>query len=217
MAKERGQDVSTNVPSDIQDWLREHRLARHIKWPTTPPVTKNDPHFDPEHDDVKHHYVRVPVESLADLKAWIGIPNAKQPLDEKGHPAQATHDSSRQPAPIVTGSTGDDTVRAAEFHVLREEVDDRMLGDAFWGGIIRELLGRWREVPMLVIPSLVVPDGTTARFSNTPTALFDTVTVYGTGSLRFLTSTKLICRTFELRPGKRQPGQTGGITANTSI
>lgn len=217
MAMERGQDVARDVPSDLQSWLRQHRLDQHIqKWSTTPPAAKGDQHFDPERDDVKQYYVRVPVESLADLKAWIGIPNTKQPPDEWSRPAQATHDSSRQPAPIVIGSTEDATVRAAEFHVLREEVDDRMLGDAFWAGIIRNLLARWREIPILVIPSLVVPDGTTARFSNTPTALFDTVTVYGTGSLHFLTNTKLICRTFELRAGKQQPRQTDATTAYTS-
>lgn len=219
MPMERDQDVARDVPSDLRSWLQQHRLDKHVQnWSPTRQAVKADIHFDPERDEVKQYYLRVPVGSLADLKAWIGIPNSKQPQLEQGGETQADR-SSRPPAPIIMGSADDATVRAAEWHVLREEVDNGMVNDAFWGVIIRDLLARWREIPMLVIPSLVVPDGTVARFSNTPTALFDTVTVYGTGSLRFLTNTKLICRTFELRPGKSEPGKPGqrdGTTAYTS-
>jgi len=198
------QDAGRGVPSELRDWLREYRLDRHIKtWPTSSPP-KGDLWFDPDRDDVKQYYVRVPVESLADLKAWMGAPNNTAHGGERPDKTQATASASggRQPAPIITAASDDATVRAAERHVLFEDVDERMLGDPFWSGIVSGLLSRWREIPMLVLSSLVVFDDMTVRISNTPTALFDGVKIYPTGHLRFLNDCKLICRTFEMVPPK---------------
>jgi hypothetical protein len=206
------QDAARGVPSELRDWLREYRLDRHITtWPTSPPP-KGDLLFDPERADVKQYYVRVPVESLADLKAWIGAPNKNPASLEKAGRADATR-SGRQSAPIHTGGIDDPTLRAAEQQVLFEDVDERMLGDAFWSGVVRGLLDHWREIPMLVVSSLVVPDDVTVRISNTPTAVFDTVKVYPTGHLRFLNDCKLICRTFEMVAPK--PSTTVGDVTTT--
>ena len=199
------QDAAHGVPSELRDWLRDNRLDRHITtWPTTT-QPKGDVLFDPERDDMKQFYVRVPVESLADLKAWMGAPNRNPSgLDKAGRTDSRASGTAggRQPAPIQTGGLDDNTLRASERQVLFEDVDERMLGDPFWNGIIRGLLDRWHEIPMLVLPSLVVPDGVTVRIANTPTALFDSVKIYPTGHLRVLNDCKLICRSFEMVPPK---------------
>ena len=203
------QDASRGVPSELRDWLREYRLDTHIKtWPTSP-APKGDVLFDPERDDVKQYYVRVPVESLADLKAWTGAPNKNPASLEKAGRTDAPRASRRQTAPIRTGSLDDATLRAAEHQVLFEDVDERMLGDPFWSGIIRGLLDRYGEIPILVLPSLVVLDDMTVRIANTPTAVFDTVKIYPTGHLRILSDCKLICRSYEMIPPK--PTVAGGV------
>jgi hypothetical protein len=51
------------------------------------------------------------------------------------------------------------------------------------------------------VQDLVVHDGQTVTISNTPTAFFDNVTVYGTGLLDFQGNCKLIAETVEYVSG----------------
>ena len=76
-------------------------------------------------------------------------------------------------------------------------MDDKLLSNAFWRLIADGLLERWRMVNILCLLDLVVYDGQTVTLSNTQTAFFRKVTLYGSGILSLQSDCKIITDTFE--------------------
>ncbi len=205
------------APESIPERLKRYRLDRFVKTLPTLPRSHGDIRFDPSRDDVKQFYVHVPVQSLADLKLWMGYPN-----EQYAHPKQEGRPTPGVDPPVQTrhvgltvGPADEAVVEAAEHHVLFGYVDDSLLADPFWSSIVNGLLQRVPRIPIVLAENLVVPDGTTVTLANTPTAFFDRVTVYGSGSIRFLSDCKLIANTFEVLPAPSVSDGPGTTTTHT--
>jgi hypothetical protein len=126
----------------------------------------------------------------------MGIPNdhidptqPRDPLPCVNVPPVASIDALKQIDAQV--------VADAEYIVLNGYVDQDMLSNPFWGAVAEGLLGRFQSLSMLTLLDLVVHDGQTVVFSNTPTVYFNKVTVYGSGTLDFQSDCKMIAHTFE--------------------
>jgi hypothetical protein len=185
-------------------------LDRYISaLPTMPPIER-DIHLDPSDDDAAKYYLTAPVTSLADLKLWTGIPNDH--IDHTQHtdhlpcvkaPALASIDALKQ--------VDADVIADAEYTLLNGYVDDKLLSQPFWGAVAAGLLARMPSVTIVTLLDLIVRDGQTVTFSNTPTAYFNRVTVYGSGTLDFQSDTKMIVQTFEYIDSPKVKGEVGGV------
>jgi hypothetical protein len=148
---------------------------------------------------------------MADLKLWTGIPNDH--IDHAQHtahlpcvnvPALASIDALKQIDAHV--------IADAEYTLLNGYVDDKLLSQPFWGAVAAGLLARIPSLPILTLLDLIVRDGQAVTFSNTPTAYFNRVTVYGSGTLDFQSDTKMIVQTFEYIDSPKVKGEVGGIS-----
>jgi hypothetical protein len=195
------------VAETPQERLKRYRLDRFVTTLPKLPPPHGDIDFDPARADLKGFYILAPVKTLDDLKLWIGSPNdehAAHTAASRGRPL-----SQVGPAPALLD---DAVIAAAEQQVLFGRVDDALLSDPFWSGIVSGLLRRYSQIPILIAQDLVVPDRTTVRIANTPTAFFHRVTVYGSGTIRILSDCKLITETFEVLLA---PSTSGGPGATT--
>jgi hypothetical protein len=192
--EQTGRQEPLPIPEDPQERLKHYRLDRFVKTLPALPRSKGDIYFDPKREDVKQYYVRVPVESLADLKLWTGVPN-----DHIDHLRHWQHLRS-VPSPSIAKGRDDEMLRElgdaaladAEYNILHGFVDDVLIEDPHWGAIVRGLLERMQFINILTIDHLVVQDGQRVTISNTPTAYINRVTVYGSGSIVFASRCKLI-------------------------
>jgi hypothetical protein len=200
----KGSDVPSE-PETIQERLKRYRLDRFVKALPTLPPTRDDIHFDPGRKELMQFYARVPVESLDDLKLWTGFPNDH--IDHakyKGHlkpftvPALASMVGAR-----VLDVVSDQTLADAEHNLLFGYVDQELLRDVFWMAVAHRLLERIPSLPILVIKDLIVYNDQRVTFSNTPTAFFNTVTLYGSGRLQFRDACKVITDKIESVPFPR--------------
>ena len=196
-----------HIAETPQERLKRYRLDRFVTTLPTLPPAHGDVDFDPARDDLKGFYVQVPVKTLDDLKTWIGAPNDEHPEHTAGSKGRQIQEVG--PAAELMDEA---VIAAAERHVLFGRVDDAMLSDSFWSSIVNGLLGRISQISILIAQDLVVPDKTMVRIANTPTAYFHRVTVYGSGTIRFLSNCKLICETFERLPAPSTPGGPGTTT-----
>lgn len=199
MASNSERNAITHSPQDPQERLKFYRLDRFVKAMPSPPPERRDMHFDPGREDARQYYVRVPVESLDDAKLWMGFPNDH--IDHRRHwqhlrpvaappfPEKGGRDALRQvPREVIAD---------AEHNVLFGYVDEGLLREPFWAAIVEALRDRLRDLQILVIGDLVVQDGETVTISNTPTAYFNRVTVYGSGSIVLEGNTKIIADVIE--------------------
>jgi hypothetical protein len=201
MSEQRSNRAPLRPPTDPQERLKFYRLDRFVKeLPKVPPV-KRDMHFDPNRADVKQFYIRVPVESLADLKLWMGFPN-----DHIDHLRYWQHLKS-VPVPLPNGRKQDvladvprQVIANAEHNVLCGFVDEVLLAHPFWKAIADGLLGRFQQIYILCLGDLIVEDLQTVTFSNTPTGYFNTVKVFGSGSIVLQNPCKLIANVVEYVP-----------------
>ena len=207
MANPADMPAPERIAETPQELLKRYRLDRFVTTLPKLPPAHGDVDFDPARDDLKGFYIQVPVKALDDLKLWIGTPNE----EHAGHAAVAKGRATQQagPAPELMDEA---VISAAEHHVLFGRVDDALLSDSFWSGIVSGLLDRISQISILIGQDLVVPDKTMVRIANTPTAYFHRVTVYGSGTIRFLSNCKLICETFEMLPAPSTPGGPGTTT-----
>lgn len=188
-----------SIPEDPGERLKYFRLDRLAQTLPTLPRGKGDMQFDPGRDDAKQYYLRAPVASLDDLKLWMGLPN-----DHVDHARNWQH-LRPVAVPWVAEGKGEaplrgvrqETVADAEYDVLHGFVDDVLLQHEFWREIVRGLLDRHRFIDILALDELIVEDGQRVTIANTPTAYFNRVTVYGSGSIVFKNSCKLIADTIE--------------------
>lgn len=184
--------------------LKFYRLDRFVSTLPTLPPTRGDLVLDPKRDDCKKYYARVPVESLDDLKLWLGFPNDH--IDHRRHWQHLKHvpvphvDPRRQKGGDVLGHVPKQTIEDAEHNVLHGYTDADFLAHPFWSAIVKRLLDRWRFLDILTIADLVVSNGDTVTISGTPTAYFNRVTVHGSGRIVFDSNGKLIADTIEHIP-----------------
>jgi hypothetical protein len=94
--------------------------------------------------------------------------------------------------PDILSRVDPQLVADAEFNLLFGYVDDELLSIDFWRAVHYRLLERYTSIYVLALQDLVVRDGQRVTFSNTTTAFFNTVTIYGSGSLDFRGDCKLI-------------------------
>jgi hypothetical protein len=175
--------------------LRDYRLDRFVTTLPELPDTQEDIHFHPDNPDVRKFYVRAPVESLDDLKLWTGIPNDY--IDHSAHTEHLKCVTVPHPDTIKGSGLDPQLVSDAEHNIRFGYLDDKLLSHAFWRLIADGLLERWRMINILCLLDLVVYDGQTVTLSNTQTAFFRRVTLYGTGILSLQNDCKIISDTFE--------------------
>ncbi len=193
-----GARIPSPTPEETQARLRLYKLDRFIKTlPSLPDV--QGLRLDPARDDVKQFYARVPVESLDDLKLWMGWPN-----DHVDHAKHWQHLRTVAVPPLLDRRSGDVladvppvTIANAEYNLLSGYVDPSLLSNAFWGAIASRLQDRYRNVWVLFASDLVVKDGDTVTISNTQTAFFNRVTMYGSGTVRLESDCKIIASIVE--------------------
>jgi hypothetical protein len=174
--------------------FRDYRLDRFGTMLREFPETQADVHFDPDNPDVRQFYVRAPVESLDDLKLWTGVPNDRLDPNDRSHLKCVSVPAAQT---IKETALDPQLVADAEQNILFGYVDDKLLSNAFWRLIAEGLLERWRTVNILLLQDLVVNDGQTVTLSNTQTAFFRKVTIYGTGVLSLQSDCKIIADTVE--------------------
>jgi hypothetical protein len=179
----------------IAERLREYRLDRFAKELRPLPETAQDITFAPDDRDLRQFYVRAPVESLDDLKLWTGIPNDH--IDHSDHTGHLRCVTVPALETVKRGQLDPQVVADAEHNLRFGYVDDKLLSNAFWKLIADGLLERWRTVNVLLAQDLDVLDGQTVTLSNTQTAFFRKVTVYGSGVLSLQDDCKIIADTVE--------------------
>lgn len=175
--------------------LREYRLDRFVTTLPVFPETSGDIHFDPDKGDVRQFYVRVPVDSLDDLKMWKGLPN-----DHIDHTKYTSHLRCVTVPGLETVKGMGLTPRLvadAEHNVLFGQVDEALLSNTFWKLIADGLLEKWRTVNILTLLDLVILDGQTVTLSNTQTAFLRKLTIYGSGVLSLQSDCKIIADTVQ--------------------
>lgn len=189
--------------------MERYGLDRFISVLPSLPPTEEDIHFDPSEADAAKYYVTAPVTSIADLKLWTGIPNDH--IDHSQHtdhlpcvnvPRLASIDALKQLEPQV--------IADAEYILLNGYVDDKLLSQPFWGAVAAGLVARWPSLTILALSDLIVHDGQTVVLSNTPTAYFNRVTVYGSGTLDVRSDCKMIAQVFEYIDSPEVKGGVGG-------
>jgi hypothetical protein len=195
MAEPTRSGSGVELPDAEAKRIREYRLDRFVTTLHVFPETRADIHFDPDNHDVRKFYVRAPVESLDDLKRWTGIPN-----DYIEHSKHTSHlKCVAVPALETVKGTklNPQLVADAEHNIRFGYVGDEVLSNAFWKLIADGLLDRWRTVNILALLDLVVLDGQTVTLSNTQTAFFRKVTVFGSGVINLRNDCKIIADTVE--------------------
>lgn len=213
MAEKR--ESLTSDREGAQEHLERYGLDRFISVLPTMPATEEDIRFDPSDVQTQKYYLAAPVRSLDDLKLWMGIPNDHiDPTQPSDHlpcvnvPPVASIDVLKQ---LDTQVFAD-----AEYTLLFGYVDDDMLSNPFWGAVAEGLLGRFQSLSILALQDLIVHDGQTVVFSNTPTAYFNKVTVYPSGTLDFQSDCKLIAHTVEHIVPAVVSNQVGGVAPEQS-
>ncbi len=217
MAGQPDKRAPVPFPEGPQERLRHYRLDRLVTTLPTLPRVRGDIHFDPAREDVKQFYLQAPVQSLEDLKLWIGLPN-----DHVDHTRYWQHlrtvavpPVSARPGNAVLNDLPPQVIADAEHNVLFGFVDEVLLADPFWKAIATRLLER-KHVAILHAADLVVDDGQSVTISNTPTAFFNRVTVYGSGSIILRNDCKLIADTVEHLPAAAGPMGIGSGGTHTN-
>jgi hypothetical protein len=142
--------------------------------------------FHPANPALKAHYWFLEIEQFADLKLLLGIQN--HAIDHEANvgslPALELADLParddfvlRELSPLAR-----EAVAAATRHLLFGHVDYAQLDAGPLAPVVRRLLRVHRVLPVLVASDLTVQDGETKAF-DTPSASFDTITIYGTGQI----------------------------------
>jgi hypothetical protein len=211
----RSDQDPTPGPEGIEERLKRYRLFRFLQELPTLPPSNDDIHFDPANERMNQFYLHAPVESLDDLKLWMGLPN-----DHIDHKKYRNH-LRQVEVPKLTSVVGRDIVRVVDAQVIADAeqnllfgyVDAELLRNEFWMAVAHGLLERLRNIYILVIQDLVVHDSQTVRFSNTQTAFFNSVTIYGSGRLDFGSDCKLIADSISYIPKLPVPDVTGGPDA----
>jgi hypothetical protein len=212
-------EVPAPDPQSIQERLEQYGLYRFVQTLPTLAPSYDDIHFDPACEDVKQFYLHVPVESLADLKLWTGLPN-----DHIDHTKYKNH-LKQVKVPTLAAQVGPEILQVVEPQVITDAehnllfgyVDDQLLRNPFWMAVAHHLLERNSSIYILHLMDLVVQDGQTVRISNTPTAFFRKVTVYGSGLIDFHGDCKLIADTVEHIPTPILGGDDGGIVTTNPL
>jgi hypothetical protein len=203
LAEQTGKrDDVPRSPESVEERLKAYGLDRFVKTLPTIAPTHDDIHFDPGRNDVKQFYIHVPVESLADLKLWTGLPN-----DHIDHSKYRNH-LKRVDEPVLTSVVGAEILKVvdqqvvadAEFNLLFGYVDQELLRNPFWMAVAHGLLERVKDLHILHLQDLVVHDGQRVTISSTPTAFFQTITVYGSGVIDFRSGCKVIADTISHVP-----------------
>jgi hypothetical protein len=207
---ERDTEVPMSDREGAQEHLKRYGLDRFISvLPTVPPIVE-DTHFDPSNAEAAKFYLTAPVTSLADLKLWTGIPN-----DHIDHAQYTDHLPCVNAPPIASidalKEIDAQVIADAEYTLLNGYVDDELLSHPFWGAVAAGLVGRVPSLPILTLLDLIVNDGQTVVLSNTPTAYFNRVTVYGSGTLDFQSDCKMIAQTFKYIDSPEAEGEVGGV------
>jgi hypothetical protein len=208
---DRDRELPMSDREGAQEHLERYGLDRFISvLPTVPPI-EEDIHFDPSNADAANYYLTAPVTSLADLKLWTGIPN-----DHIDH-TQYTDHLPCVNVPVLASIDALKQIDAqviadAEYSLLNGYAGDELLSHPFWGAVAAGLLERVPSLPILTLLDLIVRDGQTVVLSNTPTAYFNRVTVYGSGTLDFQSDCKMIVQKFEYIDSPKVKGEVGGVS-----
>ncbi len=207
---DRDREPPVSDREGAQEHLERYGLDRFISVLPSLPPTEKDIHFDPSDGDAAKYYLTVPVTSLADLKLWTGIPN-----DHIDHTQHTDHlpcvNAPRLASIDALKQVEAEVIADAEDVLLNGYVDDKLLSQPFWGAVAAGLVARWPSLTILTLSDLVVHDGQTVVFSNTPTAYFNKVTVHGSGTLDVRSDCKMIVRTFEYVSSPEVKGNVGGV------
>src|SRR5207237_435731 len=134
--------ASERIAETPQERLKRYRLDRFVTTLPTLPPAHGDVDFDPARDDPHGLHIQAPVQTE----------------ESKGRQIQQVGPAAELMDEAV--------IAAAERHVLFGRVDDAMLSDSFWSGIVSGLLGRISQISILIAQDLVVPDKTMVRIAN---------------------------------------------------
>lgn len=142
---------------------------------------------------MQKNYAIVHPASIHELKLLLGVPN--QAIDHTKTPVKR-HSYLPQHLPKLAsfnyGNLSDEekqAVDAASAEVLFNYYDEAANEGSHLQAIAEHLLQRHARTPVLVADNLDVPTGTVYPV-NTPTAVFNTITVHGTGQIQLLASCK---------------------------
>jgi hypothetical protein len=151
---------------------------------------------DPEFKRPWDRYVHLMTpESLDDLKEWVGIPNR---VIERNRAQARTREVVTHHLPAAKSFRYDSleleqrsAVHDMAFNMLYGYVDVERAKRAPLVGVVEYMLERTKELPVLIIPDLIVCSGESVTFQNFATLFFNNVLVEGSGRITLGTFTKL--------------------------
>jgi hypothetical protein len=186
----------------VTDLIKRHRLGRYLDELPAFPSLRGDAVVGPDYEAFAANCVEVTPESLDDLKAWIGIPN-----DVIDH---SQHQVTRKPVQLdqlprmqfVFGELGPEeqgVVEAHAYNLLFGPVEPDLVAQSPLSHVVEHLLSVNERLTVVVGDDLVVQDGQTVTLT-TPTCCFNSITVYGSGTIQLGCDCKVITNSLTYIP-----------------
>ena len=152
--------------------------------------------------ELRRNYVTARPETLEDMRLLVGVPVELAHRCEAEMESREVDFSLLPTEPFQAGSLDSRQVRELEKHawnLLLGRLDDIDLEAEPHASTVRYILGRARSLPVLVAKDLVVHDGEVKKLSG-PTAVFNKVTVYGSGEIQLQDDVKIMAQKIERLP-----------------
>jgi hypothetical protein len=174
--------------------LGRHRLDRHLTELPAFPELEGDVALDADNASVAANRVTVAPESLDDLKAWLGIPQDAIDHARNGVPLRSVDSDALPQEPFAfdeLSSEQQEAVEAAAYNLLFGPVEPSAVATSPLSHVVDHLLAVNRQLTLIAGDELTVRDGQTITLEG-PSCAFNSITIYGTGSIRLLQDCKVI-------------------------
>lgn len=152
-------------------------------------IEMNESSFDLSSSEQKlaSNFFKYSPSSFDDLKLFIGVPN--DAIDHKVNGAQLKDVNLEHLSGRLKNFNSDqlseeekDAIEALSYNLLHGSTQDINLSQSPYSDIVHHLMTKYETIDVFVASDLNVPDGSVYKIS-TPTAVFNTVTIHGSGQI----------------------------------